>query len=319
MSETSNEVPVVQSDDQESASGTSAGELLRRAREEAGLSLVDLAGILKVNIKKLEALESDRLNLLPNPVFTRGLASSVCRTLKLDPGTVLALLPRTDATGLIEERVGLNTPFRTPSDMVSESIWDQISRPAILAALAVLIAALVLILFPTTDLKTETGTAAASEPATTERSEQAALSVATAPAEPVQADTAVVATAESAAPAGGAGGQVSTEVALPPPSTSPAPVEAATATATPEAKPAPVISGFIVFSTRGQSWIEVVDAEGGVRLSRLMEAGESARASGPLPLKVVVGSVDLTDVTVRGKPFDLNPVTRNNVARFEVK
>jgi malonyl-CoA O-methyltransferase len=31
------------------------------------------------------------------------------------------------------------------------------------------------------------------------------------------------------------------------------------------------------------------------------------------------GGVDVTTVQVRGKPFNLEPVTRDNVARFEVK
>jgi len=34
---------------------------------------------------------------------------------------------------------------------------------------------------------------------------------------------------------------------------------------------------------------------------------------------VVIGKADATEVFVRGKPFDLAPVTRENVARFEVK
>jgi cytoskeleton protein RodZ len=51
----------------------------------------------------------------------------------------------------------------------------------------------------------------------------------------------------------------------------------------------------------------------------LLAAGETVGASGPLPLAVTVGSVSTTDVQVRGKPFDMAPVSRDNVARFEVK
>ena len=36
-------------------------------------------------------------------------------------------------------------------------------------------------------------------------------------------------------------------------------------------------------------------------------------------LSVVVGRADVTDVFVRGKPLELNAVSRENVARFEVK
>jgi hypothetical protein len=36
-------------------------------------------------------------------------------------------------------------------------------------------------------------------------------------------------------------------------------------------------------------------------------------------LAVVVGNVSATDVEVRGQPFSLDTLNKNNVARFEVK
>jgi cytoskeleton protein RodZ len=41
--------------------------------------------------------------------------------------------------------------------------------------------------------------------------------------------------------------------------------------------------------------------------------------SGALPLSVVIGRADVTEVFVRGKPLELASVSRENVARFEVK
>ena len=73
------------------------------------------------------------------------------------------------------------------------------------------------------------------------------------------------------------------------------------------------------FAPSGPSWVEVTDAKGVVAVRRLLAAGEAAGASGALPLRVVIGRVDATEVQVRGKPFDLRPVSRDNVARFEVK
>ena len=46
--------------------GPSAGALLRSAREAAGLHIAALAVSLKVPVKKLEALEQDRMDLLPD-------------------------------------------------------------------------------------------------------------------------------------------------------------------------------------------------------------------------------------------------------------
>jgi cytoskeleton protein RodZ len=52
----------------------------------------------------------------------------------------------------------------------------------------------------------------------------------------------------------------------------------------------------------------------------MLSQGETAGASGALPLSVIVGRADVTEVEVRGKPFSLDAVTsKDNVARFEVK
>ena len=76
------------------ADGVTAGMLLRHAREAAGLHVDTLAANLKVPVRKLEALEEDRYDLLPDATFARALASSVCRTLKVDAQPVLERLPQ---------------------------------------------------------------------------------------------------------------------------------------------------------------------------------------------------------------------------------
>ena len=83
--------------------------------------------------------------------------------------------------------------------------------------------------------------------------------------------------------------------------------------------PAAIGSGLVVFKARGPSWVEVADASGVVQLRKTMAAGETASATGAVPLSVVVGRADVTDVVVRGGAFDLVPVTRDNVARFQIK
>jgi cytoskeleton protein RodZ len=78
-------------------------------------------------------------------------------------------------------------------------------------------------------------------------------------------------------------------------------------------------SGIVVFSAKGNSWIEVTDSKGQVVLRRTLNAGETAAASGALPLAAVVGRADATQVQVRGKAFDLSGFAKDNVARFEVR
>ena len=88
-----NLTPATPAEPGETAQFESAGAMLRRAREAQGLDLDQLALLLKVPVRKLEALEDDRLDDLPGTAFVRGLAMSVSRQLGLDPQPVLGALP----------------------------------------------------------------------------------------------------------------------------------------------------------------------------------------------------------------------------------
>src|SRR3954469_25192991 len=86
-----------------------AGDMLREAREAHGLHIEMLAAALKVPTQKLLALEADDIASLPDPVFARALASSVCRALHIDPSPVLAKLPSTQKVSLAESDRTLNS------------------------------------------------------------------------------------------------------------------------------------------------------------------------------------------------------------------
>lgn len=314
--------PASAHDDAPAPAGT-AGSLIRQAREAAGLHIAALAVALKVPVKKLEALEADRLDLLPDAVFVRALASSVCRTLKIDAAEVLALLPQTGKPRLDYQHASINTPFRAPSDGPGPSLLAQVSRPAVLAGLLLLLGALVLIFLPAVQQQ-NISVQPAAEPvpalASTATQPVAATPLAGAPMQDTPpssgsdnpAAAAAPADAALAAPAMASGMAVVQAAAVAPAAAAPA-LPAASA-------PAPVAAtGTIVFSAKGESWVEVTDAKGVVVLRRTLAAGEAAGASGALPLAAVVGRVDATQVQVRGRPFDLGPVSKDNVARFEVK
>ena len=116
--------------------GVSAGTLLRQAREAAGLHVDSLAANLKVPVRKLEALEEDRYEELPDAVFARALASSVCRTLKIDPAPVLQRLPQTPQPRLAQTTQGINAPFHSPKDGPLPGVLHQVSRPVLLTVVA---------------------------------------------------------------------------------------------------------------------------------------------------------------------------------------
>lgn len=128
------------------AGGGSAGALIRRAREDAGMHIAALAVALKVPVKRLEALEADRHDLLPDAVFARALAGSICRHLKIDPGPILSLLPQGQSQPLtVEGRI--NEPFRAVSP--GQLGWaSRISPAAVMAAVLLVLAALAVYLVP---------------------------------------------------------------------------------------------------------------------------------------------------------------------------
>jgi len=301
----------------------SAGTLLRRAREAAGLHMAALAVSLKVPVRKLEALEEDRYDLLPDAVFARGLASSICRSLKIDPRPVLERLPQSAAPQLVRNLDGLRTPFRAPSDGAPPRWIDYVRQPVFLAVFALLLGAIVLILLPTAGQGNKPESAAATaQPVTT--TDPVLQQLAAMPPEVSSNETATAASGNlSSAAVLSTGSTAAPSTVAPVPAAVAKPAASAAidspAAATAAAAVAPAATGLLVIRARGDTWVDIVDAKGTVALRKTLVAGESAQASGALPLQVTIGRVDVTDVQVRGTPFDMRSVSRDNVARFEVK
>lgn len=281
----------------------SAGTLLRTAREAQGLHIAALAVSLKVPVRKLEALEADRLEALPDAVFARALASSVCRALKIDAQPILQRLPQTQAPRLSTPQAGV-APFRGSSDSARPHFLSFFTRPAALAVIALLSAALLLLLMP--DVSKQVSSVAAS------------ISLGNAVSSNEAPTASVPGTVVSSSVAD------TTKLAFTTPSLSMSPALSAPSTASPAlglatSAETALADGIVVFKATGESWVEVYDALGKLSLRRTLQAGESVGAVGTLPLRVTVGRADQTEILVRGKPFEGSVKVRDNVARFEVK
>ena len=281
----------------------SAGSQLQTAREAAGLSLDSLSQTLKVATAKLESLEAGRLEELPSPMFTRALASSVCRVLNIDPAPVLSQLPQSDQFSFERAQTGLNAPFRVNHARPMTVVLKQLKNPLVLVVLALLVGALVLLLVPSippVDNLVNGIKSSAEAPAAAAVSTPSAAAV-TGVTEPVNTGG----IAPSLVPAT----PVASASDVPSPSLTPA------ASLRPEAS----VPGVIGFKARAAVWIEVTDARGRTPLRRLVNAGEVVQVDGTPPMVAVVGRADVVDVEVRGKPLDITARAKDNVARFEVK
>jgi cytoskeletal protein RodZ len=66
------------------------GRVLSSARENAGLTLAEMARITRIPASSIYALEEGRFDSLPAPVFVRGFIRSYCHEVGLAPSDILA-------------------------------------------------------------------------------------------------------------------------------------------------------------------------------------------------------------------------------------
>ncbi len=278
--------------------GVTAGSLLRQARQAQGMHIAVLATSIKVTPRKLEALENDRLDELPDATFTRALAQTVCRTLKIDPAPVLALLPPPPGQRLEQVGEGINAPFRERPGMVQSSDCSVLGSPAVWAPLLFLVLAAIVYLQPPGTVSMPIARPASAPAVATNRV-----------ASPPPAVPAPVDVPMAAAPA--ASVVVETVHSVPPATAD----DAASAAASPTAS----MAGVLQLRVSGESWVEVLDGRGQTLLSRLLQPGEAVGVDGALPLKITVGNAGVTQLSFRGKPIELAAYTRDNVARLDLK
>jgi len=285
-------VPLVGGD----STNMTAGDMLREAREAHGLHIDMVAAALKVSPQKLAALESDDIEALPDPVFARALAASVCRALRIDPAPVLAKLPGAQRPVLAEADRTMSKSLRSASPR-SGGAGALPSRPLVTVVILLLVGAAVLFWLPQSLFDRLSDSVSHLMQHSVPNEETVAT--------PKQGSSTPAAVSDAAAPAPAV--EPSPEVA---------PVEPAPATA---AAAAPS-NDLIVFVARDDTWISVTEPGGKQLLHRTVKAGETVGLTGTLPLAVVVGRASGVQVQVRGKPFYLTPIARSGgVARFEVK
>jgi len=277
----------------------SAGALLKAAREGQGLHIAALAAAIKVAPRKLDALENDRWGELPDATFTRALAQTVCRTLKIDARPVLDLLPQPSVMALEPGNGGLNTPFEGRPGRDEPGLAGMAIRPMVLAAAVLMVAALVVYFLPP-------GLWSPGKPAPVAASAPMPASAAVAVATTASAATAV----SAAQPVAGATASAPQTAGEP---ISPAPPPDGTASAAVAAA-----AGLVQLSTNESSWVDVRDASGQVLLSRTVLPGETVGLDGALPIRLVIGNAAATRLAFRGRPVDLAARTRDNVARVEL-
>ncbi|WP_137937555.1 RodZ domain-containing protein [Chitinivorax sp. B] len=278
------------------------GSELKAERLRQSLSIDEVVAKLKLSRRQVEALEADRFDDLPGNTFVKGFIRNYAKLLGLDAGLLIdrvsQLLPA-DA-----EMAPVKLEGRMPRITVEPGYSMSADRGGFSVVLMGTVAAVVagfvfyfIFLRPTSEPELHMAAPATSQEVV----------------EPVDVTTSapslVMKTAPSAPVMPPASAPQSVSVAPPMPSSA----------AVQNQLPGPVSGGTAIkLNFDGESWVDVRDADGRRLISKLFRPGQEEILQGKPPFKLIVGNATQVKLTYNGKPIDLAPYVKVNVARFEL-
>ena len=308
----------------ETAQAPTAGEQLRRGREQAGWTLERLAGELCLPADRLRALEADDFAGFGGAVFVRGYLRRAAAVLGLSPAEVIASYESVSGTARPADIVPELPPGRPPRRGLPEWTGTAAGAAAVVCAIAVTW----WFMKPSSAPEPlADAPAPATAPATLALPGAASESVAEASPgiepelelEP-QPDAATVeesvaaemSSPEESNPAQQVAATPATEEALQPPAADSAAEEAAAALELP-------VTVELRFEFDEDCWVEITDARGTRLAYRLYRAGDVSRLRGVAPIDVLLGNAEGVRLTVDDTPVAVRPASRRDgTARLTV-
>ncbi|CUA97050.1 RodZ domain-containing protein [Thiomonas bhubaneswarensis] len=294
------------------ASRVKAGAALRDARLAAGRNLEELAAQLKVAPAKIEALEAGDWSALPDDTFGRALLRSCCKVLRVDAQPLLDSLPGAPvlhSPAPVIESGAADLSARVPERPLPRAAsGGHRSRGLLWLAILIVVIAALVYFWPALRGLTESAMPGSAQPETQKSGvvehvvPTGAQPSMSASSQPVHAETSSL------------GLQASPSI-----STSAVAASAPARPASSASAAGAAAGALLQFAATAPSWVQVTARDGKVIFSQLLQAGASQSVqvpAGSAPLSVVVGNAPQTTVTYAGKPVDLAPDTRANVARF---
>lgn len=292
----------------------SVGERLRAGREAKGMSAADVAVTLKLSPRQIDALEADDWAGLPGNAFVRGFVRNYARVVQLDVDTLLADL---DVPAPPPPR--LDPPRNATAVMPEAGQAQKRDYAAVLAGMVLVAVAAVAYFVVPPDFWVSKTADKPPEPAAT-------VSAAPQPLFPPAADGALPAPGEGAAitppgaaPASGAAVEPAAQenagkdAAKPSPASAPPVPDSASSALREPARDA------LKFGFSQPSWVEIRDRSGQIIFSQLNPAGSERVVEGQPPFVLVVGNASNVTLTYKGRAVDLQPRSRDDVARVTVE
>ena len=271
------------------------GALLRQAREARQLSVGDVAQILKISYRQVEALEEGNWAALPGQTFVLGFVRNYARFLRLDGE---ALLRRIKAERAPEAPHIVLTQVST-APLPDSGRGKRRDRVTVAGAALIVGGALAAYFLVPADF---TLSFPEIEPAAEVSQGDTAKEAQPAFPPPSAEEPAVL-------PAG----------AVPLPAALPASGEAVPAPSAVTAGESPVAGegtqARFSFRFEQPSWVEVKDKSGQIVFSQLNPAGSEREVAGQPPFSLIVGNASHVKLTYRGKEVPLEPRSKEDVAR----
>lgn len=317
-----------------SASGvtTGPGRLIRRAREQAGLSIEDLSAQIKLARGTLDALERDDFRTLSEPVYVRGYYRKLSKVLPVAEAALLAAY---------ESQVTPKSIPLPPSKLILSGEGDLDNSPRVSSKLVIGVILVGLLLGGLAYWGSTRSATAPAEVVPVEdpalrsdapSSPESGLSSAEALVEPPAEAAVAPAPATGTAPASVAATlTLAPSLSMPPPAPAPAPapssVVAAPAGSAAVGATAPAPAAALAKPVTGRaevqlqfsstSWTRIEDATGKSLLSGVIQAGDRQTLSGEAPFSIFLGNAPGVAIQFNGQQVDMVKYTKgNNTARF---
>jgi cytoskeleton protein RodZ len=271
------------------------GAVLRASREAQGLSVSDVAQVIRFSERQIDALECDDYTSFAGATLLRGFIRSYAKFLKIDAAPLLAALEPVAPVAVSDVRPPDNFGVAEQPGLAPSTK----SRLLIGGLLVLVVLAVALRFMPST------GDSAPATPVPPAR--PAMQSAAPSTVNSINISAAPVTSVPPAAPT----------AEMPALASPPAASLAASPASVPA--PAPVAASGLRIELTDRSWVEIRDATQKVVMSGEYPAGTRQNVAGKPPFHVWIGKAAGVRVFMGERNIDLQPFTRADVARLTVE
>ncbi|MBE0458252.1 DUF4115 domain-containing protein [Pseudoalteromonas sp. KG3] len=279
------------------------GQTLKSSREQADVSLEELAKNLKLSVLQLQRLENDEHHLIGPATFIKGYTKSYCREFNLDTAVIMALFPEPQETFK-------KTNMQSFSKRTEKEAHDNRLMLVSYAILAIVIGSSAVWWWQ--------NSAPIDKQVVTPSINNTPESTITLPEQ--KPDTVLVSQLEQAGP-----DEAIDDFATPADEQLDEQLDEQQATQADTTEPAITASqpkadglGTIVMHFNEESWVEIHDGKGDKVAFGVKKAGYEMTVTGHLPFSVVLGKHQAVDITLNGEKVDISNFPKNRLAKFNL-